>query len=225
MKAFILLLTLCFGISLSAQNIADMFQDLPKKQKSVDVAKKKRDFFSLVLPPVTQVYKELQERYDFVKNSISTATNTKEIQELKKIYGATSDKDLLVRLKPHPKSIALAQAAMESSWGTSRFFREANNIFGVWSTDASQKRIAAGKKRGSQTIWLRKFTSLYDAVEQYYFMIATSKAYQKFRVLRYESDDVYTMVKGLVNYSEKKERYVKELQNIIRHNKLTKYDN
>ena len=180
---------------------------------------------SLVLSPIEGVYKELQERYDFVKNSIQTATNTKEIQQLKKIYGATSDKDLLMRLKPHPKSITLAQAAMESSWGTSRFFRQANNIFGVWSTDASQNRIAAGKKRGAQTIWLRKFNSLYDAVEQYYYMIATVPAYKKFRELRYESDDVYKIVTGLVNYSEKKERYVKELQNIIRHNKLTKYDN
>jgi len=225
MKIFLLLfITFYAGTSLSAQNFDAVFKPLKKPKHTVSITKKKQRFYSLVLPPVNKVFLMLMERYEYIQESLLNHTNMDEIKRLKAVYGATSDKDLLMRLKPHPRSIALAQAAMESSWGTSRFFHEANNIFGVWSTNAAQKRVAAGKKRGKRTIWLRKFDSLEDAVRQYYYMIATSKAYEEFRRLRYESDDVYKIVEGLVNYSEKKELYVCELRSIIKHNNLTKYD-
>jgi len=114
---------------------------------------------------------------------------------------------------------------MESAWGTSRFFKEANNIFGVWSTSSKQKRIAAGSKRGKQTIWLRKFDSLEDAVRDYYFMLSSKKAYRKFKALNCDAkNSVYKILEGLLPYSERKEEYIKELASIIRHNKLQRYD-
>ena len=55
-------------------------------------------------------------------------------------------------------------------------------------------------------------------------MMARVRTYKDFRAFRYESDDVYKMIKGLRNYSERKDAYVKELASMIRYNKLTKYD-
>ena len=124
----------------------------------------------------------------------------------------------------HPISITLAQAAMESGWGTSRFFKEANNIFGVWSYSKTSKRIAAAQKRNGKTIWLRKYDSLEDSVANYYVNISKGNAYKKFRELNKNTSDIYELVSELKMYSEKRELYSKELAQIIRYNKFTKYD-
>ena len=124
----------------------------------------------------------------------------------------------------HPISITLAQAAIESGWGTSRFFKEANNIFGVWSYGNTTKRIAALQKRNGKTIWLRKYDSLEDSVADYYVNISKGNAYKKFRELNTKGSDIYELVKELKMYSEKREIYSKELSQIIKYNKFTQYD-
>jgi len=193
--------------------------------KKMTVAQKKARFYALLVPPVEKVYAELEAEYEAAKKDIKNHTNPKKIEALKKKYKAKSDEELLKRMKPHPKSITLAQAAMESAWATSRFFREANNVFGVWSSNKNEKRIAAGEKRGgTRTIWLRKFDSIEDAVRAYYMMMSRTRTYKQFRDLNYKTDNVYEIVKGLRNYSERKDAYVKELRSMIKYNKLTKYD-
>ncbi|MEO1937596.1 MAG: glucosaminidase domain-containing protein [Sulfurimonas sp.] len=195
------------------------------KKKPLSVAAKKRAFFQKIVPVIEKVYKERYREYEVVKKALLEHKDAKKIALLKQYYGVRSDRELLCALKPHPVSIAIAQAAMESAWGTSRFFKEANNIFGVWSTSSKQKRIAAGSKRGKQTIWLRKFNSLEAAVRNYYFMLSSKKAYRKFKALNCDDkNSVYKIVEGLLPYSERKEAYVREIANIIRHNKLTRYD-
>ena len=192
---------------------------------NVSVATKKARFYYFVVPAVQKVHKELQTQYDEVYRDINLSKNTSKIEQLKKSYGVKTDKELLLALKPHPKSIVLAQAAMESAWATSRFFIQANNIFGVWSTHKNEARIAANKKRdGKKTIWLKKFDTLEDSVRWYYKTIAKHKAYKEFRELRYKSDNVMEMIQKLDKYSEMGDRYTKELGSLIKYNKLTKYD-
>jgi Bax protein len=110
--------------------------------------------YMLILPPTQKVYAELMAQYEAVKKSIED-DDTKDLDDLKAEYKTASNEELLMALKPHPISIALAQAAMESAWATSRFFREGYNIFGVWSFDENEPRIAAGEKRGDKTIWVK----------------------------------------------------------------------
>jgi len=124
----------------------------------------------------------------------------------------------------HPISITLAQAAIESGWGTSRFYKEANNIFGVWSYNKNTPRIAATQKRDGKTIWLKKYNSLEDSIKDYYKNISKKRVYKKFRELNKKNASVYELVKELKMYSEKRELYSKELAQIIRHNKFTRYD-
>lgn len=124
----------------------------------------------------------------------------------------------------HPISITLAQAAIESGWGTSRFYKVANNIFGVWAYDKNTKRVAAKEKRNGKTIWLRKYSSLEESVSGYYLNIQKSSAYKKFRELNKTDASVYELVKELRLYSEKRDIYSKELAQIIKYNQFTKYD-
>lgn len=193
--------------------------------KDMSIKTKKKRFLYLVVPPTQNVHKKLMQRYKRVAQDIKNARITEEIASLKKEYGATSDEDLLARLKPHPISITLAQAAMESSWATSRFFNEANNIFGMWSTDPKQERIAAGQQReGNVTIWLRKFDTIDDSIKAYYELISKAKAYAKLRKLRLETNDPFIITQGLDKYSEIGQAYIDEINSVIRHNNFTKYD-
>jgi Bax protein len=216
---------------ISTLSMADIQEYAKKVEKFIDISKsmsvavKKRRFLNLMLPPIIKVHDELMQQYEKIKSDIDAGkTNTKEIQALKKVYRVDSDEDLLYALKPHPKSIVLAQAAIESAWATSRFFIQANNVFGVWSTNPSQNRIAAGQKRGDRTIWVRKYDNLEQSVREYYRMIGRGDSYFDLRMYRYDSDDVCLIIQGLDKYSEMGYKYVNVISNVIRHNNFTKYD-
>ena len=200
--------------------------DTPKAPiKRISVSRKKKNFYTLFVPAIQNVHEELIYKYNRISKDINNTETLPEIELLKKKYKVTTDKELLMALKPHPQSIVLAQAAMESAWGTSRFFVEANNVFGMWSVDVNEPRIAAGVKRaGRKTIWLKKFTTIEDSIRAYYKLLATADAYTEFRELRLVSDDPHLLVKKLHKYSEIGERYGEELTKVIKYNNLTKYD-
>ena len=144
------------------------------------VAEKKARFKSLLLPAINSVYHELTEQYQTIKEDIEQNKNPTTLSKLRAEYKATNNEELLAALKPHPKSIALAQAAMESSWATSRFSRQANNIFGVWSFDKDEPRIAAGEQRGDKTIWVKKYASIEASVRDYYRVLPRGSAFKAF---------------------------------------------
>ncbi|PKG81631.1 hypothetical protein CXF85_18170 [Colwellia sp. 75C3] len=188
------------------------------------VQEKKARFKSLIVPAVNTVYAQLMTRYEGVKATLDAGESSAEIEELKVEYRATSNDELLMALKPHPKSIAIAQAAMESSWATSRFFRVAYNIFGVWSFDEDEPRVAALKKRGDKTIWVKKYDSIEDSVFDYYRTLGRSSAFAEFRKAKMTTNDPFILVTKLDRYSEKGSLYGEELTSIIKFNKFDSYD-
>jgi Bax protein len=192
--------------------------------KNMSVQEKKQRFFALLVPAVNQVYKEIETKYLEAKELINKDPNNQTIKTLMKEYSAKNPQDLLVRMKPHPRSITLAQAAMESAWGTSRFLRVANNVFGVWSFNKNEPRVPAGEKRGNQTIYVKKYVSISDSIRDYYKILAIGKVFNDFRTQKMKTNDPYILVKYLDKYSERGAEYGKELTSMIRYNKLTKYD-
>ncbi len=204
----------CQGKSYKAGNV-------PKK---MTVQEKKLRFRCLLQPAVEDVFSELTAQYNDVLKVINAGSDSEKIKQLKIKYKVESNKDLLKAIKPHPKSIAVAQAAMESAWGTSRFFREANNIFGVWSFNKNEPRIAAGKKRGNKTIWVKKYPSIKASIADYYLVLARGRAFSKFRDLKMTTTDPYKLVMKLNHYSERKAEYGKELSSMIRYNKFYMLD-
>jgi len=195
-------------------------EELPK----MTVQEKKARFKSLIVPAVNAVYAKLMTRYEGVKATIDAGETTTQIDQLKIEYKATTNEELLMALKPHPKSIAIAQAAMESSWATSRFFRVAYNIFGVWSFDEDEPRVAALQKRGDKTIWVKKYDSVEASVEDYYRTLGRSSAFAEFRQTRMQTNDPLVLVTKLDRYSEKGSLYGEELTSIIKFNKFDQYD-
>ncbi len=194
--------------------------ELPK----MTVPEKKARFKALIIPAVNTVYTQLMVQYKDIETKINAGTGHAEIEQLKAEYKASSNEALLMALKPHPQSIAIAQAAMESSWATSRFFRVANNIFGVWSFDENEPRVAALKKRGDKTIWLKKYDSVEASVYDYYRTLGRSSAFAEFRQTRMTTNDPFILVTKLDRYSEKGSLYGEELTSIIKFNKFDQFD-
>lgn len=205
-----------------AINTGDYIASLVPKEMTVQ--EKKARFRALLVPPTQKVYRELQAQYEAVSEKVKSGKSPEEIAKLKTAYRAESDEELLAALKPHPPSIVLAQAAMESAWGTSRFFVKANNVFGVWSFDSNEPRIAASEQRGDKTIWLKKYASVEDSVRDNYRVLARGDAFKAFRKLRMQTENPYELVKKLDKYSEKGDEYGKELTSMISFNKFAKYD-
>ncbi len=199
-------------------------QVVQKPEKPLSVAQKKQRFKDLLLPAIDSAYAKLEKQHDEIKELIKKEPTHPKIDKLKAEYKAKSNQDLLLKLKPHPKSVTLSQAAIESAWGTSRFFYKANNVFGVWSFNKSEPRIAAGETRGEKTIYLKKYRTIEDSVLDYYKTLAKGRPYHKFRARNYTDPNPYVLVTHLDSYSEKRGEYGRILISVIGHNKFTQYD-
>lgn len=146
---------------------------------------------------------------------------------------AGSDADrlsmLLTRIDIVPASLVLAQSANESGWGTSRFARNANNLFGVWCFTEGCGVKPRARPAGS-THEVARYDSVQESVNAYIHTINTHPAYAGLRALR-----AYLRVNGvqmsgtmlaggLTKYSARGEAYVREIQQIIRFNNLQQYN-
>ncbi len=136
---------------------------------------------------------------------------------------------LLQRLDIIPPSLGLAQAANESGWGTSRFAREGNAIFGQWIFGHGPGMIPAKRPQGSGHR-VRSFNFLIESVLGYAQNLNTHEAYKEFRWRRAEGraagaiPDGSALAATLVNYSVRGEAYVEDIQSIIRRNRLEPLD-
>lgn len=199
-------------------------QVIEEPEKTLTVAQKKQRFKDLLVPAVDNAYAKLDTQYKEIKKLMNKNAKHHKVLALKEEYDAKSNHDLLLKLKPHPKSVTLAQAAIESAWGTSRFFTKANNVFGVWSFNKHEPRIAAGETRGEKTIFLKKYNTIEESVLDYYKILSKAGAYHQFRVQNYKEPNPYLLVKHLDRYSEKRAEYGKILSSVIGYNKFAKYD-
>jgi Bax protein len=136
--------------------------------------------------------------------------------------------ELSLRVDTLPPSLILAQAAMESGWGTSRFAREGNNLFGQWVTGSTPGLSPA--EASSDDFRLASYESVAHSVGSYLRNLNTHRAYRKLRQRRAElraqgnALDPTLLAPGLTRYSARGHEYVEELLQIIRHNQLTRLD-
>ena len=145
-------------------------------------------------------------------------------KEMMQKYDATSIKDLKLRLYPHPVSLVLAQAALESGWGTSNVFSRANNPFGIMSFSSDEQRKRFLNPEQQTEVYLRSYNDVNQSVEHYYFFTSKLASYEKFRKKRWERGSSISLVKLLKSYHETNE-YTTLIESIIKKNDLERYDN
>lgn len=133
--------------------------------------------------------------------------------------------ELLLRVNVLPVSLVLAQAAIESGWGTSRFSIEGNNIFGL-RTDSGFGMVPRARG-GGERFAVSVFEDLQSCIDYYIWTINTNPHYAELRYIRSQGRypyDSYSLAQGLENYSELGQDYVRKVEQLISYNALKGYD-
>ncbi|WP_258522023.1 glucosaminidase domain-containing protein [Campylobacter hyointestinalis] len=145
-----------------------------------------------------------------------------------KIQKIFDPSEYISKLDVIPVSLAIAQAAVESGWGKSRFAKEANNLYGHWTWGG--KGLVPLNRDENKTHKIKIFNSPNDAVDAYVLNLNSHPAYTKFRENRlkfHQNELIYTgldAAKTMEPYSAMGKIYVKQLEKTIRLYDLTKFD-
>tara|TARA_B100000700_G_scaffold151935_1_gene168652 strand:+ start:553 stop:1767 length:1215 start_codon:yes stop_codon:yes gene_type:complete len=243
-------------VSLNAETTSNLFDDLgydlkgvragqkvkpiyltklPKDLKSLGSTNEKRELFiKIVLPLIldenAKITEDREKLFKILGKNFNTVGERVWLKRRFKEY-KIDDKDLSklkMRMDIIPVSLALAQAANESGWGTSRFALEGNALFGQWTW--SKKGIEPADKDANKTHKVLQFQILKASVRAYKNNLNTHNAYKEFREvraqLRQEGKQIIglDLVKYIKNYAAIGEKYVEILEGIITKNSLTDFD-
>ena len=208
---------------------------LPKDLKTLGDTREKRELFiKIILPLILDENEKITaDRKKFFKILSKNFNTVGERVWLKRRFKEykVDDQDmakLKIRMDIIPVSIAIAQAANESGWGTSRFALEGNALFGQWTW--SKKGISPKNKDPDQSHKILQFQILKASVRAYKNNLNTHNAYQEFREARAqfrqkdEPINGLELTKYLNKYAAIGEKYVKILEGIIEINSLTDFD-
>jgi len=208
---------------------------LPNEIKMIENTSKRKDFFiQIVLPLIlkenSNIKIDRKRLFSIINKSNNTNLEKKWLEKKYKQYGVPS-KDLStlkIRMDEIPVSLALAQAAKETGWGTSRFAQEGNALFGQWTwSGEGLKPKDADKNEGHKVM---RFNVLQASVRAYQRNLNTHSTYKEFRKerakLRDEGKPLDSMIlsRYLNKYAETGNQYVEVLQKIIKQNNLQDFD-
>lgn len=198
------------------------------------ISEKKQQFINQILPAILIAKFKIQmdyQRVDKILKKINIGDSvyhgeSKLIDSLMHKYNANKPEELLIHLKEQPTSLVIAQAAVESGWGQSRFAIEGYNLFGIVSSRSDQNSLKAGDYHpNGKRIFMKRYENVYESVDHYLLTIGKNKAYKKFRAKRYEEANVYQLINELNKYSNVGDEYKRMLKQVIIWNDLDKYDN
>ena len=216
-------------------NVGNQLTRLPKELKNIESPKKRKKLFiKIVLPLIIE--ENLKIRLDRKKlfeilNKNNTSERDKAWLNLKfKQYGIKNNDfaKLKVRMDEIPVSLAIAQAAKETGWGSSRFAQEGNALFGQWTWSGDGIKPLDVEKDKKHKV--AKFKILKASVRAYQRNLNTHSSYKEFRIERaIQRDnnkklDSLKLVNFLEKYAETGKEYTEVLKKIINQNSLTDFD-
>lgn len=209
------------------------------------VSDKKQLFIETLLPLIETENQRVYRQRERVLQLLQEAGRGRQpgsaairwLQQLAKSYRIEGDPledtaaaaALLARVDVIPTGLALAQAANESGWGSSRFAQEGNNLFGIWTYDPD-KGIKPERRASGKTHLVRAFDSLRESVRTYINTLNSHPAYGPLRSRRaqlrkdHQPLQASLLADGLVKYSELGQDYVTLIKSLIRHNELERFD-
>ena len=208
---------------------------LPAEIKMIENVKKRKEFFiQIILPLILEENKNInldrKRLFSIINKSNNTDTEKNWLEKKYRQYGIPS-RDLSIlkrRMDIVPVSLAIAQAAKETGWGTSRFAQQGNALFGQWTwSGEGLKPKDAEKSQGHKVM---RFNVLQASVRAYQRNINTHSSYEDFRSARAELRDLGKPLDSMIlstyldKYAETGDEYVKVLQKIIKQNNLKDFD-
>ncbi len=217
---------------------------LPEMAAISDVREKKQTFFEFLYPIVANMNQKVQAERAWLKlmeaeirrDTTLSLWQQSLLSELADYYKVDEElgsaeffREMYLRVDVIPASLVLAQAANESAWGTSRFAVEGNNLFGQWCFTKGCGLVPSGRDSDAKHE-VKVFESVSDSVASYFRNLNTHHQYSMLRTIRAEIrllklpvDSTY-LAWGLEGYSIRGEHYIRELIDMISHNKLQDYD-
>jgi len=206
--------------------------------ENFSIKDRKKKFIADLFPVIYSANQDIIEKrnifFEIEKKIQSNNLNVLEAAILKKLFNEYKVKnndlaELKKRIDIVPISLAIAQAAIESGWGTSRFAQEGNAYFGQKIIGIKVDGIRPNDSE-NPLIKVRIFENLNDSVKAYLNNLNTHFAYKNFRKSRNELRSFGKTLEGevlanqLKKYSELGNEYIINVQEIIRKNNLSKFD-
>ena len=208
----------------------------PRDLKKLKSTQKKKDtFIKIVMPLILDENDKILEDRNKLFRILGKPSNTRGekvwLKRRLKDYKVDGEDiaELKLRMDAIPTSLAIAQAAKESGWGTSRFALDGNAMFGQWTW--SEEGIEPSEKTKNQGHKILKFPMLQSSVKAYMKNLNTHRGYSELRneraELRRKNQNIsgLDLVDYLYNYAQTGSEYVKILKKIIQQNNLTDFDN
>ena len=208
---------------------------LPREIKKIENTKKRKELFiQIVLPLILEENNRIKidrvKLFSILNKNINSDLERKWLNKKFKQYGVVN-KDLStlkIRMDEVPVSLAIAQAAKETGWGTSRFALEGNALFGQWTWEGEGIRPSAAE--GDSKHKVMKFKVLKASVRAYIRNLNTHRSYREYRRARavqrdnFEEFNSLELANYLDKYAETGTEYVKVIKKIIKQNFLTDFD-
>ncbi len=203
--------------------------------RPLDIELRKERFKQTILPLILRANEDIARQRKAVIQGIEAEDNDllRSFAQRYRMPASLIDKqgwtdELLRRVAPIPVSIALAQAAIESGWGQSRFALEGNALFGqwVWNDKLGIKAANQSDPRAS----VRRFPDLLSSVRAYMFNLNSHRAYRAFREIRARHMDapdqvsINEVIVGLSNYAQIGDAYVDKIRRIISQNDMQRFE-
>jgi len=208
---------------------------LPAEIKKIENTKKRKDLFIQIILPLViaennSIKTDRKKLFRILNKSKNTKAEQNWLNSKFKQYGVINKNlsTLKIRIDEVPISMAIAQAAKETGWGTSRFAQEGNALFGQWTWTGDGIRPSGAEDDSTHKVM--KFNILQASVKAYQRNLNTHSTYKNFRSARAElrSDgkklDSMLLSEHLDKYAETGKEYVKILQQIIKQNNLMDFD-
>ncbi len=216
-------------------NIGNNLDHLPIEMKSIENVKKRKNLFiQIVLPLIieenTKIKIDRKKLFVILNKNSNSKSDIEWLKKKFKQYGVAKNDltTLKIRMDEIPVSLAIAQAAKETGWGTSRFAQKGNALFGQWTWSGNGIKPAAADNESTHKV--ASFKVLKASVKAYQRNINTHSSYKKFRKERAIQRDNFgklnslELVKYLDKYAETGIEYTKILSKIIKQNSLTDFD-
>ena len=208
---------------------------LPQEIKMIENTTKRKEFFIQIVLPLmlkenSNIKIDRKRLFGIINKNKNTDLEKKWLEKKYKQYGVSS-KDLSIlkiRMDEIPVSLAIAQAAKETGWGTSRFAQEGNALFGQWTWSGEGLKPKDSEKDEGHKVM--KFNVLQASVRAYQRNLNTHSSYKDFRQARAELRDMGEPLDSIIlsqylnEYAETGNQYVEVLKKIIKQNNLKDFD-
>jgi len=209
------------SIDLNVTVLGEIVWEVPNKFVGMNEQKRKTEFVEWLLPIIERQNNIVEQQRNILLRikkrqelGIALSLETEEfLAKMQLLYGGNSLEEILQRVNTIPVSLVIAQASLESGWGSSRFAQQGNNLFGIRTYNKKDMGIKP-KDNLKANFKVKAYRTVDDSVADYLLLLNSHYAYNDLRIVRafmtiFNRNDVHVLADTLFNYSELGSEYIK----------------